>query len=46
MFIYSLIVAFTDVITVSWNETPCSLVAIFRALALDLVVSSKKFVFG
>jgi len=47
-----LIVFFTDVImkvvdiTVFWNEAPCRLVAIFRALAMDLVGSSKTLVFG
>lgn len=47
-----MIVTLTDVImkvvdiTVFWNEAPCSLVTILRALAMDLVGSSKKLVFG
>jgi len=33
-------------ITLFWNEAPFSLVAIFRAMAMDLVGSSKKLLFG
>jgi hypothetical protein len=33
-------------ITVFWNGAPCSLVAIFWTLVMDLVGSSKKLLFG